>query len=71
MAEAPFRELPTGVAAARGGSGASSEWGEAGLYRSVQALSLGSVRLRLIPYFAWANRGPSAMGVWLPVVLRG
>ncbi|MBN2451274.1 MAG: glycoside hydrolase family 127 protein [Lentisphaeria bacterium] len=25
------------------------------------------VTVRLIPYFAWANRGPSAMSVWLPV----
>ncbi|WP_396654242.1 hypothetical protein [Microbacterium sp.] len=22
----------------------------------------------LIPYFAWGNRGPSEMSVWLPVV---
>jgi DUF1680 family protein len=22
--------------------------------------------LRLIPYYAWANRGPSAMQVWIP-----
>ena len=47
------------------------EWGDAELYRPVQALSFDSVRLRLIPYFAWANRGPSAMSVWLPVMLRG
>ena len=25
--------------------------------------------LRLIPYFAWSNRGRSAMSVWIPVVL--
>ncbi|WP_172992137.1 glycoside hydrolase family 127 protein [Lacipirellula parvula] len=25
-----------------------------------------SVQLRLIPYYAWANRGPSEMSVWLP-----
>ncbi len=24
--------------------------------------------IRMIPYFAWANRGPAAMSVWLPVV---
>ena len=47
------------------------EWGDAELYRPFQALSLDSVRLRLIPYFAWANRGPSAMSVWLPMLLRG
>jgi uncharacterized protein len=25
-----------------------------------------AARLRAIPYFAWANRGPSAMRVWIP-----
>ncbi len=26
-----------------------------------------TIPIRLIPYFAWSNRGPSAMSVWLPV----
>jgi len=46
------------------------EWGDAELYRSARTPSLDPVRLRLIPYFAWANRGPSAMSVWLPLMLR-
>ena len=25
------------------------------------------IRVRFIPYFAWSNRGPSEMSVWLPV----
>jgi DUF1680 family protein len=25
------------------------------------------VDLKLIPYYAWGNRGPSAMSVWLPL----
>jgi uncharacterized protein len=29
------------------------------------------VRVRLIPYHQWANRGPAAMRVWLPVATRG
>ena len=41
------------------------------LYRSVAPRSLEPVKTQLIPYFAWANRGPSAMSVWLPVVWRG
>jgi uncharacterized protein len=28
------------------------------------------VTLELIPYFAWANRGPASMKVWLPVASR-
>jgi DUF1680 family protein len=27
-----------------------------------------SVALTAIPYFRWANRGPAAMRVWIPVV---
>jgi DUF1680 family protein len=26
-------------------------------------------KLRLIPYYAWANRGPAAMQVWIPYQL--
>jgi DUF1680 family protein len=35
------------------------------LYREVHSSALKSVNLRLIPYYAWANRGPSEMTVWL------
>jgi DUF1680 family protein len=36
------------------------------LYREWQPTKLTSVKLRLIPYSVWANRGPSEMSVWLP-----
>ena len=29
------------------------------------ALVVGPIRIRLIPYFAWANRSPGEMRVWL------
>jgi uncharacterized protein len=41
-----------------------------GLYRPIGQVNLEPFELRLIPYFAWANRGRSAMSVWMPVVLR-
>ena len=41
-----------------------------GLYRPMGQVNLEPFELRLIPYFAWANRGRSAMSVWIPVVLR-
>jgi len=41
-------------------------WGEDELYRTVSAAPLRPIRVRLVPYFSWANRGPSAMSVWLP-----
>jgi uncharacterized protein len=38
------------------------------LYRPLQTGDLESVDINLIPYFAWANRGPGEMSVWMPVV---
>ncbi|MCL4202865.1 MAG: glycoside hydrolase family 127 protein [Pirellulaceae bacterium] len=37
------------------------------LYRPVPAGATGCVSVRLIPYYAWANRGPSEMTVWIPL----
>jgi DUF1680 family protein len=36
------------------------------LYREFHANAAKPVNLRLIPYFAWANRGPAEMTVWMP-----
>jgi hypothetical protein len=35
------------------------------LYRKLESGSLVTVRSRLIPYFAWDNRGPGEMTVWI------
>ncbi|MBP7141058.1 MAG: glycoside hydrolase family 127 protein [Opitutaceae bacterium] len=40
------------------------------LYRPLGSLELRPFEVTLIPYFAWANRGRSAMSVWLPVILE-
>ena len=40
------------------------------LYRPLGPERMQGFELRLIPYFAWANRGRSAMSIWMPVVLR-
>lgn len=37
------------------------------LYRPVDAGGLKPVSIKLIPYYAWANRGASDMSVWLPL----
>ena len=47
---------------------AESPWMD--LYRPLAQDGLRPFDLRLVPYFAWANRGRSAMSVWIPVVLR-
>jgi hypothetical protein len=40
------------------------------LYHPLGRGGLTPFDLRLIPYFAWSNRGLSAMSVWIPVVLK-
>jgi DUF1680 family protein len=37
------------------------------LYRPLQSAQEKKIRVRFIPYYAWANRGKSEMTVWLPV----
>lgn len=37
------------------------------LYRELEATDPESFGLRLVPYFAWGNRGRSEMSVWLPL----
>lgn len=41
-------------------------WGDE-LYREVAPAAPKPVPLKLIPYFAWANRGKSEMTVWIPL----
>jgi len=38
------------------------------LYSDLADAAIGLAPARLIPYFAWGNRGPSEMSVWLPVL---
>ncbi|MCB1121918.1 MAG: glycoside hydrolase family 127 protein [Verrucomicrobiae bacterium] len=44
-------------------------WGT-DLYRPIKPSPLKPINIRMIPYYAWNNRGPAAMSVWLPVVYR-
>jgi DUF1680 family protein len=37
------------------------------LYRDLQAADGREIDLKLVPYFAWGNRGDSEMSVWLPL----
>ncbi|MEV5501168.1 beta-L-arabinofuranosidase domain-containing protein [Nonomuraea fuscirosea] len=51
------------VAASLGGSGSKDGWP----YGAADAPGDGGdVRLRLVPYHRWGNRGPATMRVWLP-----
>ena len=42
-------------------------WGDE-LYRELRPAADRSASVRMIPYYAWGNRGPSEMTVWLPLV---
>jgi len=61
-------DLPFGIVTLGGRAlyRAESPWSTA-LYRTVERKSAEPLPIRMIPYFAWANRGPAAMSVWLPV----
>ncbi|MDR0313996.1 MAG: glycoside hydrolase family 127 protein [Treponema sp.] len=41
------------------------DWDEDSLYRPTENPSLEEKQLRFIPYYAWANRGPGEMAVWI------
>lgn len=41
-------------------------WGQ-NLYRPISPKEPKPIGIRLIPYYAWGNRGDSEMCVWLPV----
>lgn len=38
------------------------------LYADLDSEPLSETTARLVPYFAWGNRGPGEMSVWLPIV---
>ena len=40
---------------------------EGKLYREFKPAPSTTVATKLIPYFAWSNRGPSEMTVWIPI----
>jgi DUF1680 family protein len=44
----------------------SGDW-SGKLYRPLADTPEREIKARLIPYYAWANRGPSEMSVWLPL----
>ncbi len=62
------KELLGGVTVLQGKAHvlAGVDWGNA-LYRQISHLKPKSVDVRLIPYYAWGNRGKSEMTVWMPL----
>jgi DUF1680 family protein len=62
------RALLGGVTVLEGGAQAvvEPEWTKE-LYREFRPTPPRPIRLTLIPYYAWGNRGRSEMTVWLPI----
>ncbi|MDR2101720.1 MAG: glycoside hydrolase family 127 protein [Treponema sp.] len=75
--DAVFREVNMNVAgtdlvALETDDGASyppPDWGNGKIYQKAGRGPAAREKVRLIPYFAWDNRGPAAMKVWLPLYL--
>ena len=40
------------------------------LYQPLRTPAMRAIPIRLIPYFAWDNRGSGEMRIWLPVIVR-
>lgn len=55
------------VLTGRGVAVSAEAGGEGSLYRGIGAVRSEELDLTLVPYFAWNNRGPGAMAVWLPL----
>lgn len=64
-------EMPYGTLALSGQAYARSTptW-DGELYRELNNDRLEKIPIRLIPYYAWANRGSTSMSVWLPLLIR-
>jgi DUF1680 family protein len=45
---------------------AEPAWGDE-LYREFRPAQAKAIDVKLVPYYAWGNRGPSEMTVWLPL----
>jgi DUF1680 family protein len=62
------RDLLGGVTALEGKAAAAGDppWGDE-LYREFKPSAPRPVDIKLIPYYAWANRGKSEMTVWMPL----
>jgi DUF1680 family protein len=62
------RSLLGGVMVLEGKADATADaaWGDE-LYREFRPTMPAEVEIKLIPYYAWANRGKSEMTVWLPL----
>jgi DUF1680 family protein len=56
-----------GVTVLEGKAEAVPEEWSGGLYRELPRAAPRPVDLRLIPYYAWGNRGRSEMTVWMPL----
>jgi DUF1680 family protein len=42
-------------------------WQPGQLYREIAPFESRTIALKLVPYYAWGNRGDTDMSVWLPI----
>jgi DUF1680 family protein len=67
----PAKDLPFDIVALEGDALYLEEkpW-QGELYRKWSAPEITKLPVRLIPYFAWNNRGPGAMTAWFPLEVK-
>ncbi|RKR12193.1 hypothetical protein CLV91_2318 [Maribacter vaceletii] len=60
--------LLSGVTVLEGEAGIleKQDWTSNQLYKKLEPRQLNKVNVKLIPYYAWSNRGKTDMSVWLP-----
>ena len=46
------------------------QWSEDTLYRKLQTAKTEKIKLKLIPYYAWDNRGDCDMTIWIPLATK-
>jgi DUF1680 family protein len=75
--DAVFREIIVNIAETDmialetedGASYPQPDWGNGKIYQKAGRDPAAKEKVRLIPYFAWDNRGLASMKVWLPLYL--
>ncbi len=46
------------------------QFNKAALYQTIRYEGMDTVKIRMVPYFAWDNRGYGEMRIWIPVAYR-
>ncbi|HEY0946547.1 MAG TPA: hypothetical protein VGD81_14815, partial [Opitutaceae bacterium] len=63
---ATIGNTPVRTLTVAGLAGQNAPWQPNQLYRELGSNTWREIALKLVPYYAWGNRGDTEMSVWLP-----